>query len=220
MSQGGAISWCCCPFLALWQGTERHRTRCPSLPRDVSLSGSFPPLDSEGSLWLLFFVPCTKGSQRRRVPVSAAGIPDKGPSRRGSVPPPRSPAVPPAHISPRGDELCMAHRFGGDFSYSRRALRVWRGAKCPTFPHEPHRGRVTSQHFSCPFSPSPDFGDCAVSHSGCRCLHTSTLFRHPVALGKQSFGDCLLAGGTLHRWVVPKELSLLGTGGTCWFLGS
>lgn len=53
-------------------GTEPYRTCCPSLPSDISLSGSFPLLDSEGSLWLLFFVPGTKGSQRRRLPVSAA----------------------------------------------------------------------------------------------------------------------------------------------------
>lgn len=39
------------------------------------------------------------------------------------------------------------------------------------------------------------------------------MFRYPVALGKQSLGGCLLAAGTLHPCVVPRELSLLETGG-------
>lgn len=105
-------------------GDRAPPTRCPPLPSDVSLSGSFPLLGSGGSL-RLFFVPCTKGSQRRRVPVSAAGSPDKGRSRRGSASPPRSPRRAPAHISVPGDELCMAHRSGRDCSYSLRGLRLW-----------------------------------------------------------------------------------------------
>lgn len=66
---------------------------------------------------------------RAQRAASAAAFPSAPPASRTKARPAGAPcplpAVPPAHISPRGDELCMAHRSGGDCSYSRRGLRVW-----------------------------------------------------------------------------------------------
>lgn len=204
MRQGGAGGWCC-PFLARWRGpssTGHAAHLCRVTFPFLAPSRPWPAKEQP-----LAVVLCSahkeppRSRQCRRHPGQRPGL-------RVPSPQPPGPAVPPARISPRGDELCMAHRPGPDFSYSRRGPRVWGGAKCPLIPHEPHRGRGTPQHFPCPFSASPDWSLWCES-PWLPMPAASTSFRYPVALGKQSLGGCLLAGNTASLGG-PRELSLWG----------
>lgn len=207
------MSWCC-PFLPRWRGpstTGRAAHPCPVTFPFLSPSRLWTAKEASG---------CCSLFHAQRA-ASAAAFPSVPPASRTKARPagalcplPAAPRCP--RLTSRRDELCMAHRYS---AIHGEPCGFGEMPSARFFPMSPIV-RVTSQHFPCPFSASPDFGVCAVSHSGCRCLHTSTLFRHPVALGKQSLGGCLLAEGTQHRWVVPRELNLLGTGGTCWFPGS
>lgn len=170
------MSWCC-PFLPRWRGpstTGRAAHPCPVTFPFLSPSRLWTAKEASG---------CCSLFHAQRA-ASAAAFPSVPPASRTKARPagalcplPAAPRCP--RLTSRRDELCMAHRYS---AIHGEPCGFGEMPSARFFPMSPIV-RVTSQHFPCPFSASPDFGVCAVSHSGCRCLHTSTLFRHPVALG-------------------------------------
>lgn len=214
MRQGGAGGWCC-PFLARWRGPSVTGHAAHLCRVTFPFLAPSRPWPAKGKPLAVVLCSAHKEPPRSR---QCRRHPGQRPGLCVPSPQPPGPAVPPARISPRGDELCMAHRPGPDFSYSRRGPRVWGGAKCPLIPHEPHRGRGTPQHFPCPFSASPDWGLRCESPwlPMPACIHLV-----PVSGGPWK---------TITRWLSPgREHSIpggspgaepLGTAGTCWFLGS